>query len=121
MAESKITPREEDYSQWYQEVIAAGDLAEQSPVKGCMVIRPTGMALWENLREQLAREWAWDLRSLLSPNAALESAIDGTSTIHAPGMGEDCSPLRSGNQDLCARLGRRFWTEVSPPAACYCA
>ena len=34
-------------------MIAAGDLAEQSPVKGCMVIRPTGMALWENLREQL--------------------------------------------------------------------
>ena len=48
-----LTTRAEDYSQWYQEVIAAGDLAEQSPVKGCMVIRPTGMALWENLREQL--------------------------------------------------------------------
>ena len=50
-----LTTRAEDYSQWYQEVIAAGDLAEQSPVKGCMVIRPTGMALWENLREQLDR------------------------------------------------------------------
>ena len=48
-----LTTRAADYSQWYQEVIAAGDLAEQSPVKGCMVIRPTGMALWENLREQL--------------------------------------------------------------------
>ena len=75
-------------------------------------------------REQLAREWAWDLRSLLSPNAALESAIDGTSTIHAPGMDEDCSPLRSGNQDLCARLATRSaaiqaLSELSQPEARY--
>jgi len=50
---SGLTPRTVDYSAWYQEVIAAGDLADQSPVKGCMVIRPTGMALWDALREAL--------------------------------------------------------------------
>ena len=74
-------------------------------------------------REQLAREWAWDLRSLLSPNAALESAIDGTS-VNAPGMDEDCSPLRSGNKDLCARLATRTASiqalaELSQPEARY--
>jgi prolyl-tRNA synthetase len=48
-----LTPRSVDYSAWYQELIAGGDLADQSPVKGCMVIKPTGMALWDALREAL--------------------------------------------------------------------
>jgi hypothetical protein len=50
---SGLTPRSVDYSAWYQEVISGGDLADQSPVKGCMVIKPTGMALWDTLRESL--------------------------------------------------------------------
>jgi len=48
-----LTSREEDFSQWYQEVIAAADLVDQSPVKGCMVIKPNGMALWEAIRDDL--------------------------------------------------------------------
>lgn len=57
-------------------------------------------------REQLAREWAWDLRALLSPNAALESTVAGNLPVPV-GTGEDCSPLRSSNADLCARLATR--------------
>lgn len=45
--EKKITPRAEDYSQWYLDVIDAAELAEHSPVKGCMVIKPNGYAIWE--------------------------------------------------------------------------
>jgi prolyl-tRNA synthetase len=42
-----ITPtRGENYSEWYQQVIAGADLAENSPVRGCMIIRPWGYALW---------------------------------------------------------------------------
>jgi prolyl-tRNA synthetase len=49
-----ITPtRAEDYPQWYQEVIKAADLAEASPVRGCMVIKPWGYALWENIQAEL--------------------------------------------------------------------
>merc|ERR1719502_1166335 len=48
-----LTSREADFSSWYQEVIAAADLVDQSPVKGCMVIKPSGMALWEAIREDL--------------------------------------------------------------------
>ena len=49
-----ITPtRSEDYPQWYQEVIKAADLAETSPVRGCMVIKPWGYGLWENIRDTL--------------------------------------------------------------------
>jgi prolyl-tRNA synthetase len=49
-AKTAITPtRAEDYPEWYQQVIKASDLAERSPVRGCMVIRPWGYALWENI------------------------------------------------------------------------
>ncbi len=49
-----ITPtRKEDYSQWYQEVVKASDMAENSPVRGCMVIKPWGFALWENIMAQM--------------------------------------------------------------------
>ena len=41
-----ITTREQDYNQWYLDVIKAAQLADYSPVRGCMVIRPTGYALW---------------------------------------------------------------------------
>lgn len=45
-----ITSRETDYSQWYQDVIRAADLAENSPVKGCMIIKPNGYGIWENIQ-----------------------------------------------------------------------
>jgi prolyl-tRNA synthetase len=49
-----ITPtREEDYPEWYQQVIKAADLAENSPVRGCMVIKPWGYGIWENIQRQL--------------------------------------------------------------------
>ncbi len=48
--QTAITPkRAEDYPNWYQQVIKASDLAERSPVRGCMVIKPWGYALWENI------------------------------------------------------------------------
>ncbi len=49
-----ITPtRAEDYPEWYQQVVRAAELAEPSPVRGCMVIRPWGYGLWENIRSVL--------------------------------------------------------------------
>ena len=51
----QITPRAEDYSKWYNDVVFASDLIAQSPVRGCMVIKPWGMALWDNLRDDLDR------------------------------------------------------------------
>ncbi len=49
----KITKREQDYSQWYLDVVKEAKLAEHSPVRGCMVIRPNGMGLWENMQKGL--------------------------------------------------------------------
>ncbi|WP_300455071.1 proline--tRNA ligase [Desulfobacula sp.] len=51
---SAITPtREQDYPAWYQEVIKAADMAENSPVRGCMVIKPWGYAIWENIMHEM--------------------------------------------------------------------
>ena len=47
--------RQEDYPEWYQQVIRAADLGEVSPVRGCMVIKPWGYALWENMQQTLDR------------------------------------------------------------------
>lgn len=49
----EITSRQQDYSQWYNDLIIKGGLADYSAVRGCMVIKPYGYALWENMRDQL--------------------------------------------------------------------
>jgi prolyl-tRNA synthetase len=48
-----ITPRSENYSKWYNDIIRVTGLAETSPVRGCMVIKPWGMSLWETIRDDL--------------------------------------------------------------------
>jgi len=56
MAE-KITPRSQDYSRWYTDVVQQAQLADYAPVRGCMVIRPYGYSLWENVKEGLDRRF----------------------------------------------------------------
>ena len=50
---SKLTSREEDYSKWYNELVVQADLAQHSDVKGCMVIKPYGFAIWERMKDVL--------------------------------------------------------------------
>lgn len=50
-----LTSRKQDYSQWYNDLVLKGGLAEHSDVRGCMVIKPYGFALWENMRDVLDR------------------------------------------------------------------
>ncbi len=55
-SKNAISPtREEDYPEWYQQVIKAADMAEASPVRGCMVIKPWGWSIWENMQRVLDR------------------------------------------------------------------
>ncbi|MBP7272754.1 MAG: proline--tRNA ligase [Saprospiraceae bacterium] len=51
----EITPRQQDYSQWYNDIVRKANLADYSAVRGCMVIKPYGFSLWENMRDQLDR------------------------------------------------------------------
>jgi prolyl-tRNA synthetase len=50
-----ITSREQDYAQWYIDVVLRSEMADYSPVKGCMIIRPTGYGIWENIQKHLDR------------------------------------------------------------------
>ena len=56
MAE-KITPMSEDYSRWYTDIVLRAELADYAPVKGCMIIRPYGYTLWENIQAGLDRRF----------------------------------------------------------------
>jgi len=53
----EITSRATDYSQWYNDLVIKGGLADYSAVRGCMVIKPYGYALWENMRDQLDKRF----------------------------------------------------------------
>src|SRR5512136_2975949 len=48
-----LTTRDENYSQWYLDLVTKADLAENSAVRGCMVIKPYGYAIWEKMQAQL--------------------------------------------------------------------
>jgi prolyl-tRNA synthetase len=53
MSEDKLTTRSENYSEWYNQVIQRAEMADYAPVRGCMVVRPYGWALWENIQQAL--------------------------------------------------------------------
>jgi prolyl-tRNA synthetase len=91
-----ITRRVENYSQWYLDVIKAGQLADYAPVKGCMVIRPTGYALWEAMQAQLDRMFKETGHvnayfPLLIPQSFLEKEAD-----HVEGFSPECAVVTHG-------------------------
>jgi prolyl-tRNA synthetase len=54
---NKLVTREEDYAQWYQDIVVNADLAEHSDVRGCMIIKPYGYAIWERMKEVLDKKF----------------------------------------------------------------
>jgi len=86
-----VPTRAEDYPQWYQEIIKAADLAETSPVRGCMVIKPWGYGLWENIQQNLdARFKATGHKNayfpLFIPLSYLQREAD-----HVKGFAKECA------------------------------
>ncbi|MBK6793391.1 MAG: proline--tRNA ligase [Anaerolineales bacterium] len=57
MAEEKLPTRAEDFSEWYNQLVVRADMADYSPVRGCMVVKPYGWALWENITSWLDAEF----------------------------------------------------------------
>ena len=87
----EITTREQDYSQWYNDLVIKGGLADYSAVRGCMVIKPHGYTLWENMRDQLDRMFKETGHQnayfpLLVPKSFLEKE-EG----HAEGFAKECA------------------------------
>lgn len=54
---NKITPRSQDYSQWYNDIVLEAGMADYSPVKGCMIIKPHGYAIWERMQAELDKKF----------------------------------------------------------------
>jgi prolyl-tRNA synthetase len=57
MANDKLTPRSENFSEWYNQLVQRAELADYAPVRGCMVVRPYGWTLWENIQQALDRRF----------------------------------------------------------------
>ena len=91
-AQTAITPtRAEDYPEWYQQVVKAADLAETSPVRGCMVIKPWGYAIWENIQRDLDRRFKETGHKnayfpLFIPMSFLQKEAD-----HVEGFAKECA------------------------------
>jgi len=56
-AERKLPSRSEDFAEWYNQVVLRAELADYAPVRGCMIVRPYGWALWENIQQALDRRF----------------------------------------------------------------
>jgi prolyl-tRNA synthetase len=57
MSELKLPSRSEDFSEWYNQLVLRAELADYAPVRGCMIVRPYGWALWENIQQALDRRF----------------------------------------------------------------
>jgi prolyl-tRNA synthetase len=97
----KITHREEDYSRWYTDVVLNAELADYSPVKGCMVIRPYGYALWENIQGTLDRMIKeTGARNAYFPLLIPESFLKREAE-HVAGFAPECAVVtRVGDKEL---------------------
>lgn len=96
-----ITPREKDYSQWYLDVIRAGELADYAPVRGCMIIRPNGYSLWEIIQKHFDEAFKDTGHvnayfPLLIPSSFLEKEAD-----HVEGFAPECAVVtHAGGEEL---------------------
>lgn len=108
----EITSRETDYSQWYNDLVLKGGLADYSAVRGCMVIKPYGFALWENMRDQMDRMFKETGHvnayfPLFVPRSFLEKE-EG----HAEGFAKECAVVT--HYRLKANPGKKGELMVDP-------
>lgn len=95
-----ITKRSEDYSQWYIDIVLKAELADYSPVKGCMVIRPNGYGIWENIQKNLDRMFKETGHvnayfPMLIPESFLKKEAE-----HVEGFAPECAVVTHGGGKL---------------------
>ncbi len=87
----KLTPRSEDYSKWYNELVVKADLAEQSAVRGCMVIKPYGYAIWETIQRELDNRFkALGVQNAYFPLLIPKSFLSREAE-HVEGFAKECA------------------------------
>ena len=108
-----ITPRADDYSQWYIDIVLKADMADYSPVKGCMVIKPNGYGIWENIQKNLDRMFKETGHvnayfPLLIPESFLKLEAE-----HVEGFAPECAVVtEAGGKPLEERLVIRPTSET---------
>ncbi|GAB1486882.1 proline--tRNA ligase [Aminivibrio sp.] len=95
-----ITSRSQDYSQWYLDIIKVAELADYAPVRGCMVIRPTGYALWESIQHYFDEAFKETGHvnayfPLLIPQSFLEKEAE-----HVEGFAPECAVVTHAGGEL---------------------
>jgi prolyl-tRNA synthetase len=87
----KYTTRQEDYSKWYNELVDRADLAEHSDVKGCMVIKPYGYAIWENMRDILDKKFKETGHSNAYFPLFIPKSYLSKEAAHVDGFAKECA------------------------------
>ena len=96
-----ITPREQDYSKWYNDIVVEAGLADHSAVRGCIVIKPHGFAIWENMQQALDKMF----KDTGHQNAYFPLFIPKSLFEAEEKNAEGCGGLHGGNggaADICA-------------------
>ncbi|MFA5047509.1 MAG: proline--tRNA ligase [Patescibacteria group bacterium] len=106
MSSKAITTQEKDYSQWYLDVVDAADLAENSSVRGCMVIKPYGYALWENMQRVLDAKFKETgavnaYFPIFIPKSFFEREAE-----HVEGFAKECAVVTHHRLELDAKTGK---------------
>lgn len=109
----KITPRTEDFSQWYHDIVLQAKLADYSPVKGCMVIRPNGYSIWEQIQKELdQRIKKTGVKNAYFPLFIPESFLKKEAE-HVEGFAPQCAVVTyAGAKDLEEKLVVRPTSET---------
>ena len=105
MAEEKLPTRAEDFSEWYNQLVLKAQLADYAPVRGCMVVRPYGWALWENITQALDRRFkATGHQNVAFPMLIPRSFID-KEKHHVEGFSPELAVVTiGGGEELAGEL-----------------
>ena len=104
MPEEKLPTRAQDFSEWYNQLVLKAELADYAPVRGCMIVRPYGWALWENIQQALDRRFkATGHQNVAFPMLIPRSFID-KEKHHVEGFSPELAVVTiGGGEKLAAR------------------
>src|SRR5215813_2481624 len=113
MADEKLPTRAEDFSEWYNQLVMKAQLADYAPVRGCMVVRPYGWALWENMQQALDRRFkATGHQNVAFPLLIPKSFID-KEKHHVEGFSPELAVVTiGGGEELAEPLVLRPTSET---------
>lgn len=106
-----ITPRDEDFSQWYTDVILKTELCDYAPVRGCMIVRPYGYAIWERIQAEMDKRFKeTGHQNVYFPMLIPESLLLKEAE-HVEGFAPEVAWVTQGGTENC----RNVWQCARPP------